>query len=136
MWEKIRRKVSNTMGLFLEYEVSRHRAFFPRSTGIASKDASSRIIADKQVDAFVPFKQSRLKGHANPLRPPLHVETVLIGRTLQQETGYFRGIGFRIRDNGCVEAEFSEGIEEFGSVDQFQKEVLRRSRINRNRASR
>jgi hypothetical protein len=38
----------------------------------------------RQFGAYVPFKQSRLEGQINPLRPPLHVETVLIGRALVQ----------------------------------------------------
>lgn len=71
----------------------------------------------------IPFKQVRLKGQINPLRPPLHVETVLIGRALGQQTGYLFGVGFRIRDDGYVEGEFVEGAEKFTSFEKFQEEV-------------
>jgi hypothetical protein len=38
----------------------------------------------KTVGQFIPFKQFRLQGQVNPLHPPIHVETVLIGRALDQ----------------------------------------------------
>jgi len=71
----------------------------------------------------IPFKQVRLKGQINPLKPPLHVETVLIGRALGQQTGYLFGVGFRIRDDGYVEGEFVEGAEKFTSFEKFREEV-------------
>jgi hypothetical protein len=71
----------------------------------------------------IPFKQVRLKGQINPLKPPLHVETVLIGRALGQPTGYLAGVGFRIRDDGYVEGEFEHGAEKFLSFEDFEKAV-------------
>ncbi len=61
---------------------------------------------DHKVGVLVPFKQSRLKGQINPSRPPLQVETVLIGRALGQAIGYLHGVGFRVKPDGCLEAEF------------------------------
>jgi hypothetical protein len=75
------------------------------------------------VGMHIPFKQVRLKGQINPLKPPLHVETVLIGRALGQQTGYLFGVGFRIRDDGYVEGEFIEGAEKFTSFEKFREEV-------------
>jgi hypothetical protein len=71
----------------------------------------------------IPFKQVRLKGQINPLKPPLHVETVLIGRALGQRTGYLAGVRFRIRDDGYVEGEFEHGAEKFLSFGDFEKAV-------------
>ena len=76
-----------------------------------------------KIGDYVPFKQSRLKGQANPLRPPLHVETVLIGRALGQPTGYLFGVGFRVRDDGYLEAEFADGIRKFDTYEKFKIEV-------------
>jgi hypothetical protein len=78
-----------------------------------------------QVGDYVPFKQSRLKGQINPLRPPLQVETVLIGRALHERAGYLRGLGFRVRDDQQVEAEFPSGIRTFKTYAQFEREVTR-----------
>ena len=75
---------------------------------------------------FVAFKQSRVEGQINPLRPPLHAETVLIGRALDQPTGYLRGVGYRVRDDGYVEAEFVDGVRKFDSYKHLKVEVNRR----------
>jgi hypothetical protein len=160
MMRKIRRRVSVEKTLYFEYEVSPHRAFLKKigttensgKTAALSADTASDPVtatltqpgpsspqprsettagADKIGD-YVPFKQSRLKGQVNPLRPPFHVETVLIGRALGQSTGYLHGIGFRIRDDGYVEAEFGEGIKKYDTYEEFKKEItvrmLRRPR--------
>jgi hypothetical protein len=79
----------------------------------------------ESVGNYVPYKQSRLRGHGNPLRPPFHVETVLIGRALGEQTGYLHGVGFRILNNGYVEAEFAEGSLQFRSIDEFRTELSR-----------
>jgi hypothetical protein len=76
-----------------------------------------------KIGDYVPFKQSRLKGQTNPLRPPLHVETVLIGRALGQPTGYLFGVGYRIHNDGRVEAEFADGIRKFDTYDEFKTEL-------------
>jgi len=55
--------------------------------------------------------QSRLEGQINPLRPPLHVETVLIGRALGQLTGYLFGVGLRVRDDGTLRLNFRTAYE-------------------------
>lgn len=71
----------------------------------------------------IPFKQVRLKGQINPLKPPIHVETVLIGRALGQPTGYISGVGYRVRDDGYVEGEFLHGPEKFKSFEEFERAV-------------
>jgi hypothetical protein len=83
-----------------------------------------------KIGNYVPFKQSRLKGQTNPLRPPLHVETVLIGRALGQPTGYLLGVGFRLRDDGYVEAEFADGIRKFDTYEKLKIEVTHLARRN------
>jgi hypothetical protein len=80
---------------------------------------------------FIPFKQVRLQGQANPLRPPIHVETVLIGRALGQSTGYRSGVGFRIRDDGYVEAEFSDGVRKYNSFAEFELDIATRVKASR-----
>lgn len=75
---------------------------------------------------FIPFKQVRLQGQVNPLRPPIHVETVLIGRALGQPTGYRFGVGFRIRDDGYVEAEFLDGVRKYNSLAEFELDIAAR----------
>ena len=146
MWKRTRRRVSIGNGLHFDYEVS------PFSSRIADKlrnanggapswetpppndelstkrpsapsAAKDHAVAGKIGD-YVPFKQSRLKGQANPLRPPLHVETVLIGRALGQPAGYFLGVGFRVHEDGYVEAEFAGGVRKYDSYDKFEIEVI------------
>ena len=152
MWKRIKRRVQIENGLHFDYEVSPHRAFLakmpekansvnarrhfarrrlptrshqyrlrqcrrPRRTPVPATDGASKV------GDYVPFKQSRLKGQTNPLRPPLHVETVLIGRALGQPTGYLFGVGFRVRDDGYLEAEFADGIRKFDTYEKFKIEV-------------
>jgi hypothetical protein len=119
MWKGIRRRVSIGHGLHFDYEVSPHRAFLAK---IAKNPKSANAGAGKIGD-YVPFKQSRLIGQTNPLRPPLHVETVLIGRALRQPTGYLFGVGFRVRDDGYIEAEFAGGVRKFDTYEKFEIEV-------------
>ena len=93
-----------------------------------SRSSSREIPLDRMqatTGMHIPFKQVRLKGQINPLKPPLHVETVLIGRALGQQTGYLAGVGFRIRDDGYVEGEFMHGAEKFLSFGDFEKAVKR-----------
>ena len=153
MWKRIRRRVWIENGLHFDYEVSPHRAFLaktaksPKSTNAGtqscetspSNDVSSQelqsvpsgtkvhpvLLTDGagKIGDYVPFKQSRLTGQTNPLRPPLHVETVLIGRTLGQPTGYLFGVGFRVRDDGYLEAEFADGTRKFDTYEKFEIEV-------------
>jgi hypothetical protein len=80
----------------------------------------------EKIGDYVPFKQSRLQGQTNPLRPPHHVETVLIGRALGQHTGYLFGVGYRVRDDGYLEAEFADGIRKFDTYETFKTEVTNR----------
>jgi hypothetical protein len=144
-------------GLIFDYEVSPHRAFLPKmarqtesavesvtpsgtplpndqpSTQLASAppatpDSASRANVTGKIGDYVPFKQSRLKGQTNPLRPPLHVETVLIGRALGQPTAYLHGIGYRVRDDGYVEAEFADGVRKFDTYEKFKIEVAKLGR--------
>jgi hypothetical protein len=89
----------------------------------SSNDNAQRNGSKRVTGLHIPFKQVRLKGQINPLKPPLHVETVLIGRALGQQTGYLAGVGFRIRDDGYVEGEFEHGAEKFLSFGDFEKAV-------------
>ncbi|MFB6452082.1 hypothetical protein [Bradyrhizobium tunisiense] len=141
---RIRRRVQVEAGLYFEYEVAPHRAILARRTEISAKDLSEITSSPCQRGAhaiqglecalpvrapsvptgmYIPFKQVRLKGQVNPLKPPLHVETVLIGRALGQQTGYLSGVGFRIRDDGYVEGEFAERAEKFTSFEIFREAV-------------
>jgi hypothetical protein len=156
MWERIRRRVRVEKNLFFEYDVSPHRAFLakiaekeshltdkgsnPQSRSQQARKNSSRSVSSiartgetdlEKVGNFIPFKQVRLQGQANPLRPPIHVETVLIGRALGQPTGYRLGVGFRIRDDGYVEAEFSDGVRRYDSVAEFESDVAVRVKASR-----
>ena len=85
----------------------------------------------EKIGNFIPFKQVRLQGQVNPLRPPIHVETVLIGRALGQATGYRSGVGFRIRDDGYVEAEFLDGVRKYNSLAEFELEIASRVSASR-----
>jgi hypothetical protein len=140
----IKRRIQIESNLYFEYEVSPHRAILARISDLTANDASeagsqrkasqealsrnsSREMPLDRMQAttgmHIPFKQVRLKGQINPLKPPLHVETVLIGRALGQQTGYLAGVGFRIRDDGYVEGEFMHGAEKFLSFGDFKKAV-------------
>jgi hypothetical protein len=140
----IKRRVHVEGNLYFEYEVSPHRAILARRSELEANDLSGAIISYRAANEFpsqnsngeaqpdrstrvtgvhIPFKQVRLKGQSNPLKPPLHVETVLIGRALGQQTGYLAGVGFRIRDDGYVEGEFEHGTEKFLSFGDFEKAV-------------
>jgi hypothetical protein len=142
----IKRRIQIDSNLYFEYEVSPHRAILKRLSDLTANDvseagsqckapqealsqSSSREIPLDCMQAttgiHVPFKQVRLKGQINPLKPPLHVETVLIGRALGQQTGYLAGVGFRIRDDGYVEGEFEHGTEKFLSFGDFEEAVKR-----------
>jgi len=126
----MRRRVSVEGDLVFDYEVSPHRVFLKKAAEPTTERASvppatpdGAPAPDRTVGDYVPFKQSRLKGQTNPLRSPLHVETVLIGRALGQPTGYLFGVGFRVRDDGYVEAEFAEGVRKFKTYEKFKIEV-------------
>jgi hypothetical protein len=140
----IKRRVQIENDLYFEYEISPHRAIIERRSKIKANDpgganiscqASNEFLPQSSIDdaqldggkrvtgLHIPFKQVRLKGQINPLKPPLHVETVLIGRALGQQTGYLAGVGFRIRDDGYVEGEFEHGAEKFLSFEDFEKAV-------------
>jgi len=160
MWKRIRRRVPTENGLHFDYEVSPHRTLLAKmaakskgANGSAScsqppppDDEPSMQLASVppaamddrvpktdgvgEIGDYVPFKQSRLKGQTNPLRPPLHVETVLIGRALGQPTGYLFGVGFRVRDDGYLEAEFADGIRKFDTYEKLKIEVTHLARRN------
>jgi hypothetical protein len=140
----IKRRLQIEGDLYFEYEISPHRAILARRSEVDANDLSLAMIPcqashaspsqdsndvakfnrSKGVTGFhIPFKQVRLKGQINPLKPPLHVETVLIGRALGQPTGYLAGVGFRIRDDGYVEGEFEHGTQKFLSFEAFEKTV-------------
>ena len=134
-----KRRVQIEKNLFFEYEVSPHRLILERASTVLGKAADEEVLkqgvqnaATKSSSAglatsgtHIPFKQIRSVGHFNPLRPPLDLETVLIGRALGQEVGYLHGVGFRIRDDGYVEGEFLHGVEKFGSFDELVRSVKR-----------
>jgi hypothetical protein len=143
----IKRRIQIESNLYFEYELSPHRAILARISDLTANDASeagsqrkasqealsrnsSREMPLDRMQAttgmHIPFKQVRLKGQINPLKPPLHVETVLIGRALGQPTGYLAGVGFRIRDDGYVEGEFEHGTKKFLSFGEFEKAAKRR----------
>lgn len=151
VWERIRRRIQVERNLFFDYEVSPHRALLARiaekDTRLTNKDSNSQPTSQQLSDDpsqspppivitgesdlekfgnFIPFKQVRLQGQVNPLRPPFHVETVLIGRALGQATGYRSGVGFRIRDDGYVEAEFLDGVRKYNSLAEFELDVAAR----------
>lgn len=144
MQAQIKRRVQVDANLYFEYEVSPHRAILARISELSAKDLADLTSSPQQLGQaamqvseralagstgttptgmHIPFKQVRLKGQVNPLKPPLHVETVLIGRALGQQTGYLLGVGFRIRDDGYVEGEFAEGAQKFTSFEKFREEV-------------
>jgi hypothetical protein len=148
IWKRVQRRVSVGDGLYFDYEVSPHRAFLAKvqsanadtltaqspppdwqptvvtaSAPKTTKDGAAKMDRAGNVGDYVPFKKSRLKGATNPLRPPLHVETVLIGRALGQPTGYLFGVGFRVRDDGYVEAEFADGVRKFDTFEKFEAQV-------------
>lgn len=152
IWERIRRHIQVEKNLFFEYDVSPHRAFLakvaekesqrndecfnPQSISQQPSKSSSQSPSPtanasepdlvRQFGNFIPFKQVRLQGQVNPLRPPIHVETILIGRALGQSTGYRSGVGFRIRDDGYVEAEFSDGVRKYDSFAEFELDIATR----------
>jgi hypothetical protein len=155
-WARIRRRIQVEKNLFFEYEVSPHRAFLAkiaeRNTHLTDKNSnsestsqqpsddssqspSSTVSTDEadrnRVGTFIPFKQVRLQGQVNPLRPPIHLETVLIGRALGQSTGYRSGVGFRIRDDGYVEAEFADGVRKYNSLTEFELDIPTRLKASR-----
>lgn len=107
-------------GLFFEYELRGGR----RSIDVFN----ARV--EVTTGVYIPFKQRRLIGQVNPLKPPVHVETVLIGRALDQETGYLYGIGYRILDDGSVEAEFANGPAVFNGFPEFEAFVISRLRTS------
>lgn len=147
MKARIKRRVQVDANLYFEYEVSPHRAILAKISEVSAENLTGVTSSPQQLGEsadrisgralpagtptvpsgmYIPFKQVRLKGQVNPLKPPLHVETVLIGRALGQQTGYLLGVGFRIRDDGYVEGEFVEGAEKFTSFVKFQEEVSSR----------
>jgi hypothetical protein len=140
----IKRCILVEKNLYFEYEVSPHRAILARISDVSTsclrdvtspQDPSERAYSkskkyyiapdgnNARTGMHIPFKQVRLKGQINPLKPPLHVETVLIGRALGQPTGYLAGVGFRIRDDGYVEGEFEHGVEKFLLFEDFENAV-------------
>lgn len=52
----------------------------------------------------------------------------MIGRALGQPTGYRFGVGFRIRDDGYVEAEYADGVRKYNSLTEFELDVTVRVR--------
>lgn len=147
MKARIKRRVQVDANLYFEYEVSPHRAILAKISEVSAENLTGVTSSPQQLEEsadrisgralpaggptapsgmYIPFKQVRLKGQVNPLKPPLHVETVLIGRALGQQTGYLLGVGFRIRDDGYVEGEFVEGAEKFTSFVEFREEVSSR----------
>ena len=127
-----KRRVKIEKDLFFEYEVTAHRAILARISSVSTNSSKERPLRpegarEKTITGMhVPFRQTRSIGHINPLKPPIDVETVLIGRALGQEVGYLHGIGFRIRDDGYVEGEFLHGVEKFDSFDELVRSVKRR----------
>jgi hypothetical protein len=140
----IKQRVQIERELYFEYEVSPDRAILARRSEVEANDLGEATIScqtsnhlpsqgsndDALLDGgkrvtglYIPFKQVRLKGQIDPLKPPLHVETVLIGAALGRRTGYLAGVGFRIRDDGYVEGEFEHGAEKFLSFGDFEKAV-------------
>jgi hypothetical protein len=136
-----RRLVRVEGNLYFEYMLSPHRAILARRSEVESNDLDGETISSRDLNGLlsrnsndeskrgrvtglhIPFKQVRLKGTVNPLKPPLHVETVLIGRALGQQTGYLAGVGFRVRDDGYVEGEFEHGVKKYLSLRDFEKAV-------------
>ena len=156
IWDRIRRRIQVEKNLFFEYNVSPHRAFLAKIAekeghltgegsnpsspsqqpykGSSQSPSSTANAGEPDLEKFgnfIPFKQSRLQGQINPLRPPIHVETVLIGRALGQPTGYLSGVGYRIRDDGYVEAEFSDGVRKYDTLAEFELDIANRVRASR-----
>lgn len=142
-----KRVIQVDKNLYFEYEVVPHRRIQERivsasSAGMSVEDLSKTaeenankapIERNTVSGAYIPFKQVRLKGQINPLKPPKHLETVLIGRALGQRTGYLFGVGFRFRDDGDVEGEFLHGKEKFNSFVEFEQAVTTRLRHHSSR---
>ena len=127
-----KRRVKIEKDLFFEYEVTAHRAILARISGVSKNSSNERPVHPEGAPEItitgthIPFRQIRSTGHINPLKPPIDVETVLIGRALGQEVGYLHGIGFRIRDDGYIEGEFLHGVEKFDSLEELIRSVKRR----------
>lgn len=126
----IRRRVPVGNNLYFDYDASSDRVETPSQPRSPTPDqplmiASVPTATVDEVGDYIPFKQSRLKGQVNPLRPPLEVETVLIGRALGQHTDYLFGVGFRVLGDGRVEAEFVDGVQEFDSYKNFENDVTK-----------
>jgi hypothetical protein len=137
----INRLIQIENDLYFEFEARPHRAILARRSEVKANDLSGANISRQEFPSqnsndeapldrtkrvtglHIPFKQVRLKGQINPFKPPLHVETVLIGRALGQQTGYLAGVGFRIRDDGYIEGEFEHGTEKVLSFGDFEKAV-------------
>ncbi len=125
-WSKLARRVKNRMsGVGSSKQSTIPMSLFAASVPVAPSDSLPGIGDLAEVGAYVPFKQCRLTGQVNPLRPPPQVETVLIGQALHQRTGYLYGVGFRVCDDGQVEAEFTDGVRPFKTYEQFKAEVLK-----------
>lgn len=136
----IKRRVQIEKDLFFEYEVSPHRLILERASTVSRKAADEEALRQQVQKAVrktsssgfsvtgthIPFKQMRSVGHFNPLKPPLDLETVLIGRALGQQAGYIHSVGFRIRDDGYVEGEFLHGVEKFDSFNELVRSITRR----------
>jgi hypothetical protein len=147
-WERIRRRIQVEKNLFFDYEVNPHRAFLEKTAAKATHPTDKNSVSTSQQHSndssqlpsavsteetdqnefgtFIPFKQVRLEGQVNPLRPPIHLETVLIGRALGQSTGYRSAVGFRIRDDGYVEAEFADDVRKYISLAEFELDIATR----------
>jgi hypothetical protein len=100
----MKRVIHVDKNLYFEHEVVFPNQRIRKQTDTKLQQEAAEHQADEDVSLdreivtgmHIPFKQVRLKGHINPLKPPIHVETVLIGRALGQRTGYLFGVGFRI----------------------------------------
>jgi hypothetical protein len=109
IWERIRRRIQVERNLFLEYEVSPHRAFLAKVPSkdlrFINKDSNLQStlanIGDPDLDEvgnFIPFKQACLQGQVNRLRPPIHVETVFGSTTLSPSLNWMYPLMLGSRD--------------------------------------
>jgi hypothetical protein len=138
----IKRRIQIEGNLYFEYEVSPHRAILARRSEVETNDLSGATISCQSSNVFpsqnsnnkaqldrtkrvtslhIPFKQVRLKGQINPLKPPLHVETVLIGRALGQQTGYLAGVVLEFEMMATSKVNLSMELKNFSPSETLRK---------------
>lgn len=114
-----KRRVQIEKHLFFEYEVKPHRSILDRIATVSGEVADRKPLRQEVLNTapkvpsssmpaltgtHIPLKQIRSVGHTNPLKPPLDLETVLIGRALGQRWATYMGLAleFAMTDTSTV----------------------------------